>query len=1288
MFRRSQRAARTRRAATRRGRQIGRRKLRFEPLEERRLLAVLTVNSIEDNLTAGDQLVTLREAIKAANTNTATDLGQTGSGADTIQFAWSVFGGTIDATIQLQLGELELTEAATIDGPGDDLLTIDAQELSRIFNISATLGDFTIDGLTLTNGKTTGDANGGGAILSQSSGNLFITDCIVINSFTEGANSHGGGIAVMGNTTLTNSVVAGNHTKTFAFGGGIFVNGQIRLIDSTVSGNHTELDFGFGGGIAVFGAGELIRSSVMDNHTTGINAHGGGIVVQGTITISNSTVSGNHTDGEGSHGGGIHVNGSINMTESTVDNNRTMGANSDGGGIFLSGTTSSVLNSTISRNSATRNGGGMYSDTDPDDPAAISNSTFSGNTAGGFGGGLYNIEGLAVLEFNTFTRNTAPADMGSGVASRGEPDTVTRVRSSIIAANTNSDVDFVNGQTNTFVSLGYNLLGTGNALGVFNNNDQTNKVPNLFPLANNGGPTKTHMPMPGSVAIDTGIPGLFPGVNGIPVYDQRGNPFLRIQDGDGNGMERMDVGATEAENPNNGLRVSGVYVTHNEAYPLFDPKPSTDGPTPLVHGLTIRVQDLGTLQMAVLVGDYNENGIVDAGDEVVRKKNEGTNNPLPNDPIGGTIGMAQFDQWKANFGNVMANLQIPAVHFASALNKANYQLTGDFTGNAAIAKVEVVLGSVIVGQPATADIRLVFAKPLADDRYTLTVLEAVKDSGLKKLDGESDADEPLDPTFPTGDGTEGGNFVARFTLDSRPEIGSWINKNINIDTNGNKMWDPDAPMGGDATNLDLSFSLPVQNANGSVAPGGFLPLDQLFAGQFVRSPEAFPPSRFFDQLGAYGNSTELGGYRWIVDTNGDGVVTLGTDVLTKQPPLPASRNFSITSAYPIAGDFSQFNPGDEIGLYTAGKWAFDTNFNFVIDNNDLFITGTLLGYRVVGDFDGDARDDLAVFNNDTWYFDLAHDGLGITNSAGAMQADADGNDRDATLVWGFPGPMEKPLAADMDQDGIDDIGLWNPSSTAGPPGTAEWQFLVSGALTATVSQATSPTQFAASGLIGAMASANQIIRVMSFDDFKDVGVIQNFNSTTGAVTLVEPISPLFGGPFVGDIVSIGGVPGTIVKLSHGFSPAPLGNDFRAFFGSQSWLPIVGNFDPPVTASAAGGGASGGGASAASVFSPSDEEPAVDGAEVSVDVVHESGHMAGSVADMRVRRDAVSSLKVLSDTLVIDAVMADLRLLLLSRGAKRDVIDTSRPLEPDTRDGARGEDVELDLALEVAWDELD
>ena len=72
--------------------------------------AVLTVNSALDNTTAGDGLVTLREAIIAANTDTTTDLGQTGAGHDEIRFAQSLNG----ATIQLSsIGELEITSAWT-----------------------------------------------------------------------------------------------------------------------------------------------------------------------------------------------------------------------------------------------------------------------------------------------------------------------------------------------------------------------------------------------------------------------------------------------------------------------------------------------------------------------------------------------------------------------------------------------------------------------------------------------------------------------------------------------------------------------------------------------------------------------------------------------------------------------------------------------------------------------------------------------------------------------------------------------------------------------------------------------------------------------------------------------------------------------------------------------------------------------------------------------------------------------------------------------------------------------
>jgi probable HAF family extracellular repeat protein len=53
----------------------------------------------------------------------------------------------------------------------------------------------------------------------------------------------------------------------------------------------------------------------------------------------------------------------------------------------------------------------------------------------------------------------------------------------------------------------------------------------------------------------------------------------------------------------------------------------------------------------ILIGDYNGNGVVNAADYVVWRANEGTNNMLPNDPIGGTIGHAHYDTWRANFGS-------------------------------------------------------------------------------------------------------------------------------------------------------------------------------------------------------------------------------------------------------------------------------------------------------------------------------------------------------------------------------------------------------------------------------------------------------------------------------------------------------------------------------------------------------------------------------------------------------------------------------------------------------------
>src|SRR5262249_29771462 len=55
-----------------------------------------------------------------------------------------------------------------------------------------------------------------------------------------------------------------------------------------------------------------------------------------------------------------------------------------------------------------------------------------------------------------------------------------------------------------------------------------------------------------------------------------------------------------------------------------------------------------------LVGDYNNDGTVDAIDYPVWRNNLGTDNHLPNDPVGGTIGAEQYNNWKSNFGDKSA----------------------------------------------------------------------------------------------------------------------------------------------------------------------------------------------------------------------------------------------------------------------------------------------------------------------------------------------------------------------------------------------------------------------------------------------------------------------------------------------------------------------------------------------------------------------------------------------------------------------------------------------------------
>jgi CSLREA domain-containing protein len=264
-----------------------------------------------------------------------------------------------------------------------------------------------------------------------------------------------------------------------------------------------------------------ISGITITNGETPEGFDGGGIYNAGTLTVTDSTISGNSATVSvgvlgGDDGGGIYNAGTLTVTGSTITNN-TAGTdsggfiNGDGGGIDNHGTFT-VTDSTITNNTAGDAGGGIFCNTNlPGVTTTITNSTISGNTAGPFGGGgVFNFEGYTLIEFSTITNNTASTALarGSGVASLGDENSLTtEVVSSIIFANTNTDVDFVSGQTNSFVSSGYNLIGDGNAIWDFNQTgDQIDHFgvtnPGLGALADNGGPTQTHALLSGSPAID------------------------------------------------------------------------------------------------------------------------------------------------------------------------------------------------------------------------------------------------------------------------------------------------------------------------------------------------------------------------------------------------------------------------------------------------------------------------------------------------------------------------------------------------------------------------------------------------------------------------------------------------------------------------------------------------------------------------------------------------------------------------------------------------------------------
>jgi parallel beta-helix repeat protein len=401
--------------------------------------------------TPGGAGISLREAVIAANNTAGDDIIQLVAGST---YPLNVFTTTgEDAAAQ---GDLDILNNGSITiqlvSAGANAV-IDGNATDQVLHI-LTGASLTLNNITVQNGR----------------------------SLTSGA-----GLLNAGTCTLNNSTVTGNIIPAIAvsaYGAGIFndgTSGAVCTINNSILSDNDNFD-SFGGAM--------------------VNFNGG------TINLNNSTVSGNH--GLNSGGAICNFNSIFNVNNSTFSGNETGAGAGFGGAIDNYGAASVTT---------------------------IKNSTISGNTASGSGGGIYtNINSTMTMTNCTVTNNTATGGSGGGIFING--GTTVNLGNSIVSANIGTNPNI----SGTVASQGNNMINnvTGTAGTVGSDITGGGVTVNLGALANNGGNTQTHAVLAGSSAIDGGSNALATAAS--LTTDQRGGAFNRTISG------TVDIGSFEFGN--------------------------------------------------------------------------------------------------------------------------------------------------------------------------------------------------------------------------------------------------------------------------------------------------------------------------------------------------------------------------------------------------------------------------------------------------------------------------------------------------------------------------------------------------------------------------------------------------------------------------------------------------------------------------------------------------------------------------------------------------------------------
>ena len=430
---------------------------------------------------------------------------------DTITFAAGV------VTVTLLGGEIALDKDIMIVGAATAPQTISGSQYSRVFEVKPGV-HAVVTNLIVRDGQAPSGEDGGG-ILNR--GALDLRDSAVVNNAigpspascsllgcgtvasTEpcaslmgcDAGGSGGGIANSGTLTVTASSII---SDTAGAGG----SGDFPSTYSCSLNCDTGTVGGAGGGVAnTIGATAVVSASTIADDAAGV----AGQVFYSTVT----TLIARPKAAQASAGVQPAALGPIGGIGSIS------GAGGAGGGVSNEGTFT-IVNSTISGNTS---------------GSGVTGLSSSGNAPAGDGAGLYD-NGALTISNSTIVSNTS----GSGNAASGggiaTGNGTTTIGSSIVAGNMAATGNDCSGN---LTSHNYNLIEDTSDCTIDGATayDVTGIDPRLGPLQDNGGPTYTDMPQPGSPALDR-IP-----LTSCPGVDQRGATRP------GGTKNRCDIGSVE-----------------------------------------------------------------------------------------------------------------------------------------------------------------------------------------------------------------------------------------------------------------------------------------------------------------------------------------------------------------------------------------------------------------------------------------------------------------------------------------------------------------------------------------------------------------------------------------------------------------------------------------------------------------------------------------------------------------------------------------------------------------------